>query len=357
MYAVNKINREYTMIKLNRRYEIFLLLGFCLLVSMPLFAGDPARIGTAAGVQLQQPVGARDLAMGGANLVYTKGVDALYWNPAGLSNMETSFGGMFTRNTIFNSININYLGLGVKLGNLGALGFSIKTFDFGDIPLTTIEDMDGSSGATFSPTWSTIGLTYANKLTSSIQVGLTAKVIYESIPRVTGTAVAFDVGIQYKNIAGIEGVSFGVVMQNIGTDMQYEGSGLTRQVREADGDLNFYDISASSDQLPAYLEIGAAYDFAVNEENNLVFSGVFQNNNTENDALKFGAEYTFNKMFSLRGGYVYTNNAESDALLYTFTLGAGIEYDFDGAILGIDYCYRDVQYFDMENMFTLRVGF
>ena len=88
-----------------------------------------------------------------------------------------------------------------------------------------------------------------------------------------------------------------------------------------------------------------------------MFSGVFQNNNTENDALKFGAEYTFNKMFSLRGGYVYTNNAESDVLLYTFTLGAGIEYDFNGAILGIDYCYRDVQYFDMENMFTLKVGF
>lgn len=345
------------MIKLNKRYEILLLLVFCLLVSMPLLAGDPARIGTAAGTQLQQPVGARDLAMGGANIVYTNGVDALYWNPAGLSNMETAFGGMFTRNTIFNSINVNYLGLGVRLGNLGSVGFDIKAFDFGDIPMTTIEDMDGSSGATFSPTWATIGLTYANKLTTAIQVGITAKVIYESIPRVSGTAIAFDMGIQYKNIAGIEGVSFGVVMKNIGTNMKYEGSGLTRQVREANGELNFYDISAASNQLPAYLELGAAYNFAINEQNNLLFAGTFQNNNVENDAVKFGLEYSWNKMVALRGGYVYTNKAETEDVLYTFTIGAGLQYNLGGTTIGIDYAFRDDQYFDANNMFTLKLGF
>jgi len=345
------------MIKLNQRYGLTLLLVFCLLVSMPLFAGDPARNGTAAGTQLLQPVGARDLAMGGANIVYTKGIDALYWNPAGLSNMETTFGGMFTRQTIFNSININYLGLGVLLGNLGSIGFDIKSFDFGDILYTTVEDMDGSSGAVFSPTFATIGLTYANKLTSAIQVGFTAKVVHESFPRVSGTAVAFDMGIQYKNIAGIEGVSFGVVMKNIGTSMEYKGSGLTRQVREADGRLNFYNIAASSDQLPAYLEIGAAYNFAINEQNNLIFTGVFQNNNVQSDAMKVGFEYSWNNMLALRGGYVYTTVLDAEDVLYDFTLGAGFQYDLGGTTLGIDYAFRNDRYFDANNMFTLKIGF
>jgi hypothetical protein len=345
------------MIKLNKRYEILIVLVFCLLVSTPLFAGDPARIGTAAGAQLEQPVGARDLAMGGANIVYTKGVDALYWNPAGLSNMETTFGGMFTRNTVFNSININYVGLGLNIGSLGAVGVDIKSFDFGDIPLTTVQDMDGSSGATFSPTWSTLGITYANKLTNAIQVGIKAKVIYESLPRVSGTAVAFDMGIQYKNLAGIEGVSFGVVMKNIGTSMKYSGSALTKKVTESDGSQNFYSIDASSDQLPAFLEIGAAYDLAINEQNGVLVAASFQNNNVENDAIKFGLEYNFNNMVALRGGYVYTNKAESENVMYTFTLGAGFQYDLGGTIVGIDYAFRDAQYFDSENMFTLRLGF
>ncbi|HGY55517.1 MAG TPA: PorV/PorQ family protein [Caldithrix abyssi] len=346
------------MIKLNKRYGVVITLVLLLIVSLPLYAGDKARIGTAAGVQVQQPVSARDLAMGGANIVYTSGVDALYWNPAGLSEMSSGFMGTFTRNTIFNDINVNYLGLGIDMGSLGVLGFDIKSFDFGDIPLTTIQDMDGSSGATFSPTWSTMGLTYANKLTNSIQVGVKAKMIYESIPRVTGTAFAFDLGIQYKNLAGIDGVSFAVLLKNIGTNMQYQGSGLTQKVTTSDGVVKYYNVEASSDQLPAYLEIGLAYKATVADKNDVILTGVFQNNNVENDAMKFGAEYNYDNMIALRAGYVYTMNTATDFTpLYTFTLGAGVNFDLGGVVLGVDYAFRNSEFFDANNMFTLKLGF
>lgn len=53
-----------------------------------VFAGDEARLGTTAGAQVSVPVGARDFAMAGADLVYTSGVDAVFlescfhsWNP------------------------------------------------------------------------------------------------------------------------------------------------------------------------------------------------------------------------------------------------------------------------------------
>ena len=65
-------------------FMLVLFLGLSL-----VFAGDPARIGTAAGEQLLVPVGARSLALGGSNVAYTKGLDALYWNPAGLSQLRT----------------------------------------------------------------------------------------------------------------------------------------------------------------------------------------------------------------------------------------------------------------------------
>jgi len=346
------------MIKLNRKYEFILMLVFLLLVSLPLYGGDVNRIGSAAGVQVQQPVGARDLAMAGSNIVYTKGIDALYWNPAGLSNMETSYGGMFTTTTIFNDIKINYMGLGLNMGSWGALAFDIKTFDFGDISLTTIQDMDGASGATFSPNFSTMGITYANKLTNAIQVGVKIKLISEAIPRASASAVGFDVGIQYKGIGGIEGVSFGVVAKNIGTSMNYSGSGLiSRESDPATGRIDYFDRSASSDQLPASLEIGFAYDYNVMEKNDLLIAGVFQNNNVQRDAYKLGVEYSYDNFVALRGGYVFTDGAASDDVLYTFTMGAGIKYNVGGAVLSLDYAFRDSQYFDANNMFTLSVGF
>ena len=356
--AVLELDREYTMIKLNKRYGVVITLVFLLIVSLPLYAGDKARIGTAAGVQVQQPVSARDLAMGGANIVYTSGVDALYWNPAGLSEMPSGFMGTFTRNTIFNDINVNYIGLGVDMGSAGVIGFDIKAFDFGEVPLTTIQDMDGSSGATFSPTWSTMGLTYANKLTNSIHVGVKAKMIYESIPRVSGTAFAFDLGIQYKNIGGLEGFSFGVLLKNIGANMRYEGSGLTQKVTTQDGIVKYYNVEASSDQLPAFLQIGLAYKTTVAEKNDIIITGLFQNNNVEYDAMKFGAEYSWNNMLALRAGYVYTMDViEGFDPLYTFTLGAGVNFDLGGVILGLDYAFRDSKWFDSNNMFTLKLGF
>ncbi len=350
------------MIKLNKRYEVIVTLVFLMLISLPLYAGDAGRIGTSAGEQLKQPVGARDLAMGGANLAYTKGVDALYWNPAGLSNMESGFQAAFSRVTIFNDIAINYFGLGVDFGNFGTLGFDIKSFDFGNISLTTQEDMDGSSGATFSPTWGTIGLTYANKLTTSIQVGVKVKFVYESVPQAGGNAVAFDLGIQYKNIAGLQGFSFAVLMKNIGSNMRYEGSGLTEKVIDPiTGVTKYYNKQASSDQLPAFISLGLAYNMDINESSDVLFTGLFQNNNVEYDMFKLGVEYA-NKNdivpFAVRAGYIIGSGVpDGYKQLYTYSFGAGIEKKLGSAIIGIDYAYRDADIFDANHMFTLHVGF
>lgn len=344
--------------KINKMNGMIFLVLILLLVSLPLHAGDGARIGTAAGVQVQVPVGARDLAMGGADIVYTHGVDAIFWNPAGLSSMENSATGTFSTVTIFNDIKVNYLALGVKMGSLGHLGFSIKAFDFGDIPVTTVEDMDGTSGMTFSPTFSTIAMTYANKLTSTIQVGATAKMIYEEIPRASATAFAFDIGIQYRNLAGLEGVSFGVVARNIGTNMTYSGSGLLTKVDDpTSSDQEYMSREAANNHLPASLDLGLSYKYQVMANNDLIVSGVFQNNNVENDAFRFGLEYNYNNFVALRAGYNYVTNTDSKDQLYDFTVGAGLQYQIGGATFGLDYAFRNSQYFNANNMFSLRVAF
>ena len=326
------------------------------LASLPVYAGDADRIGTAAGTQVLVPVGARDLAMAGSDIVFTKGTDAIYWNPAGLSNMTQKAAGMFSTVNIFGDIRVNYLAVGAGMGKFGHIGFSIKAFDFGDIPLTTIEDMDGSNGRTFSPTFSTLGLTYSNKLTSTINVGITTKLIYESAPRVSATALAFDIGLQYKNLAGLEGVSFGVVIKNIGSNMQYHGTGLMQQVK-VNGRTEFMRRGAASDQLPASMELGLSYNYKVMEDNNIILSGVFRNNNVQNDEFRFGMEYNYKNFIMLRGGYLYMVNTPAEDVVYSFSLGAGLQYKLGNTMLGIDYAFRNVQYFDASNMFTLHIGF
>lgn len=324
----------------------------------PMYAGDPARIGTAAGEQLLVPVGARSLALGGANIAYTKGLDAIYWNPAGLSSMKNTAAGTFSTMQIFNDINVNYMALGVKMGGYGEIGFSLKAFDFGDIPLTSNTDWDGAAGATFSPTFLTTALTYSRRLTDGIGVGVTAKLISESVPRASANATAFDIGIQYNELGGINGLAIGVVVKNIGSNMQYGGSGFLTQAQDANSNRNdFRERPVADQELPATMELGMGYMRNINENQNVTFSGNFENQNFGNDNFKFGIEYDYGDLISLRGGYRFVDNADADDVLNKFTLGVGLNYTVGETNLGFDYAFRDSQYFDGENMFQLTLGF
>lgn len=331
-----------------------LMLGF---TAAPTFAGDPDRIGTAAGVQVQIPVGARDIAMGGANMALTSGVDAIYWNPAGIVRMENAAAVQFSYMKVFSDIGVNYLGLAYNDEDFGAVGFSIKSLTFGDIPWTTYEDMDGASGRVFNPTFVTVGLSYARSLTENVSIGLTAKFITESVPRAAAGAFAFDVGLQYDQLGGIEGVSFGLAIRNIGSSLRYEGSGLGQNYQNASGQEYFLKTDAANNQLPTAFEFGVAYQTQLAEDQNLTVPLVFQSNNFENDAVKVGLEYSFQNMLFARGGYNYAIDSQSEDQLYTFMLGAGIHYPVGGVDLTFDYAFRDSQYFDANNIFTLNIGF
>ena len=56
---------------IKNRMPLLVLLGL-------LYAGDESRIGTSGANQLLVPVGARGVAMSGADLVYSHGVESAY---------------------------------------------------------------------------------------------------------------------------------------------------------------------------------------------------------------------------------------------------------------------------------------
>lgn len=316
------------------------------------------RIGTNAASELLIPVGARYIAMGGASVATVQGVDAIYWNPAGVARSGYKSDVVFSHMTYLADINVNYAAMALKFGNLGTIGFSIKAMDIGDILVTSEVAPDGT-GELLSPQFVVAGLTYSRGLTDRISVGATVSLISETLERVSATGVAFDIGVQYRDLASINGLSLGVTVKNLGPAMQFGGSGLlvSSQIDNVDRGSTPLSVQAQKDELPSYIVIGASYKFAMGETSDIEFVSTFQDNNFQDDTAQFGAEYSYNKLFFVRGGYSFSPDAADDVFIYGLSAGAGLHYDFPTISVTVDYTYRDVDFFDANNMFSVRIGF
>jgi len=334
-----------------------------LVLSAQVFAAGSNRAGTNAASELLIPVGARYIAMGGASAAGVSGLDAIYWNPAGLDRMPYLAAGLFSHMTYIADIGVSYVAAGIKFGGIGSVGLSFKTLSFGDIPITS-EDFPDGTGALFSPQFMTIGLSYSRALTDRVSVGATAKIISETLDRVGATGFAFDIGAQYQNLGDINGLSIGVVIKNFGPAMKFDGNGLLRKGDPLDVSrpASYYQVVAGADELPSTMEIGLGYALNLSETNTVGVQSHFVNNNFDDDFTRLGLEYNFNNMVFLRGGYSLSMNNTEDATgestnIFGLTLGAGLKYSFSGLTLGIDYAYRAVNYFDASNVFSLELSF
>jgi len=350
----------------------FLLSGVMMAVmvsSLTAQEGRNKRVGTAAATELLIPVGARDLAMGGANLATTRGVDAIYWNPAGLARHDGAAEGMFSSMTYLADINVNYGAVGINFSGFGTVGFSVKALDFGDVPLTTNDDPENTSGRTFSPTFLTMGLTYSRAFTDAITFGTSLKLISEKMARVSGSGFAIDLGVQYHNVGGLNGLALGVAMKNIGPQVTFDGSGLLREGTATNGNRpeQFYQSKAATFELPSSVELGLAYNRKMNDNMNWAVTGTFANNNLGLDGYRGGAELSYqgDKVgFAARGGLELSADAGQDLSgnaiddsIFGPTFGFGLNYKAPGIALTLDFAYRQTDFFDSNKMFSVKFGF
>ena len=351
-----------------RRYFMKTKVAVSLLAILAvLFSGTALaqnkRMGTAAATELLIPVGARDIAMGGSSLATSKGTEAIFWNPAGLARLSHSAEGMFSSMAYLADIQVNYGAIGASVGDYGVIAFSIKTLSFGDIPLTTLEDPEGRTGRLFSPTYATVGMSYARTLTDAISAGGTFKVIAEHIDQVFSTGVAFDVGIQYAGLGGIPGLHLGVAVKNIGPQMQFDGPGLYGSATRADGERpeQKYKSEAAKYELPSLFEIGLGYQQSLQEDLKLDITSSFTNKNLGLDEYRVGGELSFAvEGFQLfgRAGLGYTPQAAVDEQhIFGSTFGIGIFYPAPGVDIVVDYAYRTVQFFDANTILSIKLSF
>ena len=329
------------------------------LVPVALHAGGQNRAGTAAAPELLIPVGARAMALGGATLATTASIEALHWNPAGLARARTHASMMFSTMSYLADVRVHYAAVGARFEPLGWLALSIKTLDFGEIPITTEMAPDGT-GATFSPTFFTVGATYARALTDRITLGSTAHYVVERIERVSATGVSFDAGLQYANLGGIQDLDLGVAVKHIGSRLQFNGPGLLRP-GQLDGlrrPRAAYKVEASSADLPSTFELGLGYHRTPTASGQVALSSVFQHHNFARDQWKLGVEYQHRKFFAVRAGFDYAGPADDEVYIFGTSYGFGLRFDL-GTLerVRIDYAYTTVDFFDALNTFTFQVDF
>jgi len=337
--------------------KVYLISGLIILLSGIVFPQSKA--GTSAAPQLMIPVGAKYTAMAGATGVLAEGVEAITWNPSGVDLLKGNGEAMFSYRRYIADIGINYLAVVGKFG-FGSVALSLRTFDIGDIPVTTEFQPDGT-GEVISPNFFVAGLTYSKRLSDRVSVGVNFNLISESFGRVSAVGFAFDAGVQYRNMLNIPGFSLGVVVKNIGPTMKYGGSGLWVQaeVPGSERGLTFYKVEAASFQMPTTFEIGLGYSYTIGEINNFSLTGAYQANNFYAlDEYKFGFEYSFRNIFAVRAGYNYSKTGDVSSIWHHYTLGAGVNAEsLIGLKVSFDYAYVPVTYFSANHLFNLKVGF
>jgi len=338
-----------------------LTLIFCVvLLGVSVVTAQNPRVGGVAAPELLIPVGAKDLALGGASLATSKGVESMFWNVGGLGKMGGSAQAMVSSMSYIADINVTYGAVAGKFGDFGTVGLSIKSLSFGDIPLTSETDPEGNSGRFFSPNYITVGLSYARDLTDAVSVGVTAKLISETIDQVSSSGFAFDFGIQYQGLIQVQGLSLGLAIKNIGTGMSFNGPGLYVSAidQNASRPVQKYQIQAATFELPATVEIGLSYERDLG--NNLMgtVSGAFCNNNLYYDEYRGGLELGYSMQgLQLTGRVGYLNQPKADENIFGMTAGFGIGYKSGTAGITIDYGYRQVQFFKANNVFSVKVDF
>jgi hypothetical protein len=352
--------------KISEKAIAFLMLvAAALIVASSTEAGSGKRRGTAGAVELLIPVGSRGTGLGGNVSSTIQGIEAMYWNPAGLAVSPAAAEVMISHFRYIADINVNYAAGAARFG-FGNLGVSVKTLDFGEIPVTTELQTEGT-GETLNPSFVTIGLTFSRKMTDRITFGATAKIISEKMLSTSASGLAFDFGLQYAT--ALKGLKLGVVLKNLGPNMRFDGADLETRIPPANtepGTRNRnFRVPLAAFELPSTLELGVSYDLGVSEKSSLTLAGNFMNHNFGLDQYGLSAEYVLNKTIFLRGGYAIAFDPETsgfesqnDSYLSGPSFGAGVQFKLgENMNLGLDYAYRTTELFDDNQWFTLTLGF
>lgn len=344
--------------------KILLLVIINIFAGAVLFAGNPDRQGEAGAGELLINPWAASAGLHTLNTASISGVEAMRLNVAGIGRgyEKTSLAISNTQMFVGTGVQVNAFGLAQKLSASNTLGVSIVSMDFGDIPVTTFDNPEGTGG-NFSPRFFQLGVGYTYTYQNKISVGVLFRTVSESLDDVSATAFAVDAGVSY--VAGEkDNFKLGVSIRNVGTPMRFGGEGLSflgkNPSGEGDYQLTFSQRPAGF-ELPSMLNIGVSYDFYLESKSYIRALGNFTSNAFSLDELGAGLEANFRNFFVARVAYKYEIGA---ALLDERNAYSGLAAGFSvmapikkgsSRKIALDYAYRATNVFNGTHNFGVRL--
>jgi len=319
-------------------------------------------------------VDASAFGMGNTVVSNMKGVNAAYWNPAGLNGIKDKQASFMHASYFANIAQYEYAGFAMPLQNNSVVGVSLTRFGVDDI-LDTTELIDSNGNIDynrinlFSAADYNLLLSFAkSNLYKNIDMGINAKIIHRRIGKfATSFGFGFDAGFQlHKNTW-----HYGLMIRDITTTFN------VWNLNEEKFALIKDAIPGENQELPETTELtlpkaqlGVTKDWKINSkiglrtalETNLRFTQTNAILNTSFISVEpaFGFEADYENMVFLRGG---VNNLEQelnfdDTHSISWQPNFGVGFKYKG--IQIDYALTNIASIGnalYSNIFSVKVDF
>lgn len=332
-------------------FAVIIMLSLCV---SSLFG--QAKVGTAGVQFLKIGVSARGVAMADAFTAIANDASALYYNPAGLIQLEQT--SAFASHMDFPAgVAFEYLGIAYPMkASASVLGFFVGGLWTDEMKETTPE-MPYGTGRTFMASDLAVGVSYVKRLTDKFTVGGSVKFINENLADEAAYGWTADVGTFYET--GWKRVVLAMLVSNFGPDMNFVNGPFP---------------------MPMNFKVGASIVPILTDDNKLTIDAEFSHPNDNLELICLGVEYTYKGLVSLRGGkkingwsrdkwsdYVGDEQGKDPYIEYPvfdengvlsfdgFSLGGGLKFASIG--LTIDYAYATYGYLGAIHRYTLGYDF
>jgi long-subunit fatty acid transport protein len=285
---------------------ILLLFLICTSARAQLFPvlGDQ-RAGISTAQFLKIGVGGRAAALGESFIAISDDASALYWNPAGLAQFDKNQL-IISHNIWVVDINHDFIGVVYHLDSDNSFGASLTAVTMDDMPVTT-EFAPFGNGEYFGFSDIAVSVSYARKMTQQFSFGGTVKYVEETLDKIKMRGVMIDLGTYYRT--GLGSTRFAVTVSNFGSELAPDGEVILVGNRTNSEWQSFAP--------PTIFRIGFAFEPFENEEHRVTTSIQLNHPNDNSENIVVGAEYAWQKMFFLRGGYKFNVDEQN----YSFGLG------------------------------------
>ncbi len=293
------------------------LIIFVLYVCTSLFAENEfKRLGKSGFSFLKISPSARAAGMGDAFTAVANDVTTIFFNPAGLTNINNFDFSFNHTNWIVNSSLISGV-IGFPFGQRGALGISVISFATEEFEETTIFEPEGT-GRMIKAGDIAIALAYALKLTDRLSFGLKGQYLEEFIDDDKAKGFAFDFSTFY--MSGFRDLTIAMVMKNFGPDAKF----LTKKFK-----------------LPLYFNVNTAISLLGKQGGpiQLLLSAESAFATDYRDRYHVGSELWIADMLALRGGYKFFYDTED------WTIVAGLKLKIGARRILIDIAYSNFEEF------------